>query len=104
MEMTALVTLVTPGRERKKGRKGKQKQWNDKAITRTPSALEHIAMRSLPPPGLECGYSIPVIHRHSLSHKHRAQQNCCNPSAEAFEGFLLRHNLIRCRRCVFGRK
>lgn len=52
MEMTALVTLVTPGMERKKGRKGKQKQWNDKAITRTPSALEHIAMRSLPPPGL----------------------------------------------------
>lgn len=99
MAMTALVTLVTPGMERKEGRKGEQKQWNDKAITRTASAVKHIAMRSLPLPGLECGYSIPVIHRHLLSHKHRAQQNCCNPSAEAFERFLLRCNWIRWKVC-----
>lgn len=103
MAMTALVTLVTPGMERKEGRKGEQKQWNDKAITRTASAVKHIAMRSLPLPGLECGYSIPVIHRHLLSQNTGHSKIAVIHLQRPLKGFCSGVTGLD-GRCVFARK
>lgn len=101
MEIIALSNSDSTRNGEKEGHEGKKKPGDDILVTRPHHAWEHTVHWDLCPHlGWNVVYSISVIHKHSLSHKHGVQQDCCNPSVEAFERFLLRHNWIRCGRCA----
>lgn len=93
-------TMLRPEMERKKDMRQKKKSRDDAPVTRPHGACEHIVNWNLCPHwGWNVVYSLPVISTSSHCHTNKVQQNHCNPSAEAFERFLLRHDWIRCKVC-----
>lgn len=97
-------TLLTPEMERKKDTRQKKSQ----------GMMHQSQDLTVPVSTLLIGISAPtkagmwfILYPSSKSshcHTNKVQQNHCNPSAEAFERFLLRHDWIRCGRCVSTRK
>lgn len=105
MEIIALSNSDKTRNGEEEGHEGKKKQGDDIPVTRPLHVWEYIVhWDPCPHLGWNVVYSTPIIHKHSLSHKHGVQQDRCDPSAEASDRFLLRHNWIRCGRCVSTRK
>lgn len=97
-------TLLAPEMERKKDMRQKKSQ----------GMMHQSQDLTVPVSTLLSGISAPtkpgmwfILYPSSTSshcHTNKVQQNHCNSSAEAFERFQLRHNWIRCGRCVSTRK
>ena len=72
MEIIALSNSDNTRNGEEEGHEGKKKPGDDIPVTRPHHAWEHIVHWDLCPHlGWNVVYSIPVIHKLSLSHKHR---------------------------------